>query len=126
MEPVHWSDRLRCQQCRWLHCHWCGVLVETTARGTQNNTPVHVTREHLVPLSHGGSERSDMNLALACRKCNTSRGNQRDWIPLHDEHWRLGPPMPIQQRELVKLQRSRYEYVALNRVGEMVKHAPKR
>lgn len=35
-----------------------------------------MTLEHLVPKSKGGTDNLD-NLAPACRKCNSSRGNRR-------------------------------------------------
>lgn len=52
-----------------------------------------MTLEHLVPKSKGGSDRLD-NLAPACRKCNSGRGNRRTpptippaTRPARSRHW---------------------------------------
>ncbi len=105
------------------------MLVVETTRGTKslNNAPNHATREHLVPLSHGGSQIANWrNIVLACRRCNSSRGTLGDWLPLHDARWRLGSPMPIQQRQVVQKMRSLFEFVAANRVGDWIVKQPRR
>lgn len=51
------------------HCFWCGAVV----------TFEESTVDHRIPLSRGGSNRSD-NLVLACKTCNHARGND---LPRH-------------------------------------------
>ena len=47
-------------------CHWCGGEFESRS---------DATADHVIPLSKGGSNGDD-NIVLACRSCNTKRGNK--------------------------------------------------
>jgi 5-methylcytosine-specific restriction endonuclease McrA len=38
----------------------------------------HMTLEHIVPLSHGGTHDLS-NLALACFECNNARASDLEW-----------------------------------------------
>jgi len=49
-----------------LACVWCGATVED---GSQ------LSLDHIVPASRNGGHES-ANLATACSKCNTARGNR--------------------------------------------------
>jgi 5-methylcytosine-specific restriction endonuclease McrA len=57
-------------------CYWCGV----------DDSDGALTLEHLRPLSQGGDEHVH-NYALACERCNKSRGN-------HPRPKRRGRPRP--------------------------------
>jgi 5-methylcytosine-specific restriction endonuclease McrA len=46
-----------------LTCHWCSAITTRAER--------HV--DHVLPLSLGGSHEAD-NLAIACRRCNLTKG----------------------------------------------------
>jgi 5-methylcytosine-specific restriction endonuclease McrA len=50
-----WSTRV---------CHWCGDPMESGKR----------TLDHVIPLSRGGRDVIE-NMVLACKQCNTERGN---------------------------------------------------
>lgn len=64
------SDRMADFSARHDHaCYWCGKPVLVDATPTHPWAP---TREHLVPRSRGGSDRSD-NVKLAHRICNQRR-----------------------------------------------------
>ena len=54
----------------WRRCIWCGVRL---TYGT-------LTAEHLTPQSKGGDNRR-LNLAAACRICNSTRGSMVAWRP---------------------------------------------
>lgn len=77
---------------RSRRCYWCGWGV--TYDRSQFNTPTQATREHLVPLSRGGSG-SHGNVVVACKSCNNARGNQTDWIPRH--LWNRAVSLPESQ-----------------------------
>jgi len=47
------------------------------------STPTDLETDHLIPRSRGGTDSAD-NMVLACKKCNTSRGNKGifQWLGL--------------------------------------------
>lgn len=51
-----------------LACCYCGEGIDDGAK---------LTLDHLLPHSHGGSNKST-NLVTCCHRCNSARGN-RDW-----------------------------------------------
>jgi 5-methylcytosine-specific restriction endonuclease McrA len=57
-------------------CHWCKRVVQT-----HSVRPDQATLDHLVPRSAGGSDKT-CNLVIACRECNSKRGNVPvlDWV----------------------------------------------
>lgn len=59
-------------------CCWCGRVTDHTLPETH---PLRATVEHVIPSSRGG-DRSLRNFRVACRKCNTVRGNKEEH-PLH-------------------------------------------
>lgn len=61
--------RTRLAEAQNWHCCWCGCDA-THLRGKSNSATV----EHVVPRSKGGTDDMD-NLAMACERCNTRRGN---------------------------------------------------
>ena len=50
-------------------CHICGA-----------DPAVDPTRDHLVPVSHGGTN-DPANIRIACRSCNSSRGTGQRRLP---------------------------------------------
>jgi hypothetical protein len=51
-------------------CHYCKrEMTKVDGRGQRG-----MSREHIVPVSHGGPNDDD-NMVLACRGCNNSRSN---------------------------------------------------
>ncbi|MHB8742592.1 MAG: HNH endonuclease [Sulfuricaulis sp.] len=52
-------------------CVYCLRPVQVGAR----NQPLEATMDHIIPASKGGRYSLD-NLVLACRECNTARGNK--------------------------------------------------
>ncbi len=52
-------------------CCYCGCEMVDT----QSYHPRYATREHIVPRSKGGAEFDPDNLVVACRSCNTGRGD---------------------------------------------------
>lgn len=72
-------------------CCWCGISV---AYKGKRNQPYQATREHIVPRSKGGG--GARNIAVACRRCNTSRGTDSRWVFWRDiPQWlrKVGTPM---------------------------------
>lgn len=61
--------RSRLSEAQNHRCCWCGCLT-TDERGKRNSSTI----EHLVCLSHGGTDDID-NLAMACSYHNNKRGN---------------------------------------------------
>lgn len=55
-------------------CCWCKIPLCKTTRGNDDIQENTATFDHKVPKAHGGSEK-ESNIALACYKCNTQRGN---------------------------------------------------
>ena len=49
-----------------MACCWCGSSVEEGE---------HLTLDHFVPVSKGGTNEAD-NLLTSCRRCNSARGNR--------------------------------------------------
>ena len=37
------------------------------------------TIDHVVPVSHGGSQLDSTNLVMCCRSCNSRKGDKDDW-----------------------------------------------
>lgn len=63
-------------------CHWCGVLTRLRAAV---NDDLRATKDHVMPLSKGGTnERS--NIVLSCWRCNRTKGDK------HPAQW--SPPTP--------------------------------
>lgn len=61
-----------------IHCTWCCKPMVDEPIEPHEDCDHHMTIEHIVPLSHGGSY--DLcNLALACFGCNNQRGNTLEW-----------------------------------------------
>ena len=48
-------------------CFWCGTVFADVGEATL---------EHVIPLARGGSN-EEVNLALACKRCNAMHGNGR-------------------------------------------------
>ncbi len=69
---------------RAYYCYWCGVRVHYAKRGHKNfvNDGTQATRDHLVPRSHGATGALS-NVVVACRRCNSARGNATNWVPFH-------------------------------------------
>lgn len=61
--------RCRLAEAQNWKCCWCGVECSPIP-----NTKTSATIEHVTPRSHGGDDSWD-NLAMACARCNHSRGN---------------------------------------------------
>lgn len=59
--------RLRIARRCGFKCHVCGM--------DMTDCPEKWTMDHVVPLAHGGTNKSD-NIKLACRPCNIERGSQ--------------------------------------------------
>lgn len=59
--------RSRAGEAQNWKCCWCGIV--TTDSGRRQGT-----LEHIIPVSMGGKDVIE-NVALACRKCNSMRGN---------------------------------------------------
>ena len=64
MSPTEFLDR-KFESGKPRHCWMCGLLL---TRGT-------ASVDHLQPKSRGGVDRGD-NYKLACKPCNSGRGNQ--------------------------------------------------
>lgn len=47
--------------------------------------PRYPNIDHIMPVSHGGSDGED-NLRAACRQCNVSRGANIEWVPEVVDH----------------------------------------
>lgn len=60
-------------------CTWCCVPLVHEPIHPKLDCATHLTLEHIIPLSAGGT--NDLcNLALACFRCNNERGSSVDWI----------------------------------------------
>lgn len=55
-------------------CVWCCRRMVDAPIDTKRDCGLHMTLEHLKPVSMGGSHDLD-NLALACFACNNQRGD---------------------------------------------------
>ena len=91
--------RRRYQWRETRHCYWCGI--EVSYSPTARNRPYQATREHLIPRSHGGPG-GRVNIVVACRRCNTTRGNATNWIPWHEQDpgtRRVGVPAIREEEE---------------------------
>lgn len=58
-------------------CYWCARILNLARYGIAHQRgqhPFDPTLDHLVPASRGGT-RARQNLVLACRRCNSIRGN---------------------------------------------------
>jgi 5-methylcytosine-specific restriction endonuclease McrA len=53
-------------------CQLCGVVLSMTTQWPHPRTP---TRDHIVPLSKGGTHERG-NLQLACAECNIRKSNR--------------------------------------------------
>lgn len=62
-------------------CTWCCVELIDAPIVLNKDCSKHMTLEHVLPLSEGGTH--DLwNLALACFGCNNERGSSLDWQPV--------------------------------------------
>lgn len=61
-----------------LFCTWCCKPLVNAPIEPGKDCDDHITLEHVVPLSHGGTW-DLMHLALACFGCNNSRGSDLEW-----------------------------------------------
>lgn len=69
-----------------MNCIWCETAID-------NPLSPDINLEHLIPKSFGGTFRMS-NLALACRSCNTKRGNDYDdETQKHIENWKKNNPL---------------------------------
>lgn len=59
-----WSQKVKAMNST---CYWCGKLL----------TKFEVTKDHLTPVSRGGSDRID-NLVPACKKCNSKKSSKTE------------------------------------------------
>src|SRR5688500_6280937 len=69
--------RVRLAAMQGYRCFFCGREMQWTnhvGKRTRYKTPHAVTREHLIPRAHGGTN-DIRNLAASCLKCNTERGD---------------------------------------------------
>lgn len=71
------SVRLSIYMAAKWSCELCGC---PTRPDEDYNHPRYPTLDHIQPRSLGGSDDPE-NLRLACRQCNTLRGNNVDWVP---------------------------------------------
>ena len=58
----------------------CSLCKCPTRPDEDSNHPRYPTLDHIQPRSLGGGDELE-NLRLACRQCNTLRGNNVDWVP---------------------------------------------
>lgn len=59
-------------------CAYCGKKTRTTG---DIKHPDHLTMDHIIPLSKGGTHTRD-NVTIACEECNQRKGNDQDgWVP---------------------------------------------
>lgn len=59
------------------NCCYCNVLTVLGEYSSgQRLSHNHATIEHLTPIALGGSKKKKENLAIACYKCNTSKGGE--------------------------------------------------
>ena len=58
----------------------CSLCKCPTRPDEDSNHPRYPTLDHVQPRSLGGGDELE-NLRLACRQCNTLRGNNVDWVP---------------------------------------------
>lgn len=82
------------------NCIWCGIAVK---RG--GNGPTSATREHLIPLSHGGG--GGANIHVACARCNNRRRSDVTWV-----EWRKVPEWLRHKGVAYKLVDGHFEQVA--------------
>ena len=52
-------------------CYYCDVVTDPV--WTPREHPLHTQRDHLIPVSRGGSDGID-NVVVSCRACNTEKG----------------------------------------------------
>lgn len=65
----------------WVgHCIFCSRALTVDDDGSLD---ARATIEHIVPRAHGGDDQL-VNLALACRRCNTEKGVRHD-VRKHDD-----------------------------------------
>lgn len=70
-------------------CCWCGVRMDEMAPDKRDRP----TFEHVIPLSDGGTDSPDDNLAVACRACNLGRAAP---ISYSFKRWRADAPQRFQ------------------------------
>jgi 5-methylcytosine-specific restriction endonuclease McrA len=52
-------------------CHYCGITTE--AVWVDKTDPHHLEKDHLIPVSRGGSDAID-NIVVSCGGCNSEKG----------------------------------------------------
>ena len=57
-----------------FHCYWCGRLLDVDVWAPKLRTRNSITIDHVRPQSRGGPN-SLGNYALACRSCNSIKGD---------------------------------------------------
>lgn len=73
--------RTRLAEAQNWRCCWCGVhCVPEPGRGNS------VTLEHVTPRSKGGTDEKE-NLAMACRNCNSRRGDEEADVFYQQRPW---------------------------------------
>jgi len=62
-------------------CFYCQqlMLLPDPEHGRNPLPPNRITREHLIPRTHGGTDDPD-NVVGACSSCNQERGSETPWI----------------------------------------------
>ena len=68
--PSMYRRRLKLGEAQNWRCCWCGTVCDPHAY----NYPHMATIEHVIPIIRGGSNTVD-NMAMACHRCNSVRGN---------------------------------------------------
>lgn len=80
--PLHELYVYLCRQQdgRCFYCQQLMLLPIPTAPKPKNPLPPdRITREHLLPRAHGGTEHPH-NIVGACARCNHQRGSDIPWI----------------------------------------------
>jgi hypothetical protein len=71
------KQRARIYERDGWHCQYCGLRITCREEGTC---------DHVIPVSLGGSN-EDSNLRLACRSCNSTKGDRSEqWLRLFLAH----------------------------------------
>lgn len=93
LHPGHCPTKTRARdkrrgtrQQRGLDNHWLRLAAQAIRRqpfcsycGTTGSRDNPLTGDHRHPRSKGGSARTANDIIVACRSCNSSRGDRTDW-----------------------------------------------
>lgn len=78
LEEIYWQLYLN-QHGLCFYCQRAMRLPPTEPRVTGSRLhPRRITREHLIPRTHGGTDDPD-NVVGACSRCNSQRGSEIPW-----------------------------------------------